>query len=65
MTIFLLGKYTNKKGMMKMYYAKPTLKNISQGSRIKYVRKYRHLSTNDVLEHFAFGSKIYIKHLIV
>lgn len=30
--------------MIKMYYAKPTLKNLSLGSRIAFVRELRHLS---------------------
>ena len=40
-----------------MYYAKPTLKNLSQGARLEYIRKYRHMSTNDVAEYFGFGGK--------
>lgn len=40
-TIFLLGKYTNEKGMMKMYYVKSTLKNLSQGARLEYIRKLK------------------------
>jgi transcriptional regulator with XRE-family HTH domain len=52
-----LGKYTNKKGMMKMYYVKPTLTNLSQGARLEYIRKYRHMSADDVAEYFGFGGK--------
>ena len=40
-----------------MYYAKPTLKNLSQGCRLEYVRKYRHMSADDVAEYFGFGGK--------
>lgn len=40
-----------------MYYAKPTLKNVSQGSRLKYVRKYRHMIAYDMAEYFSFGGK--------
>lgn len=40
-----------------MYYAKPTLKNLSQGARLKYIRKYRHMSADDVAEYFGFGGK--------
>ncbi|MDD6093533.1 MAG: helix-turn-helix transcriptional regulator [bacterium] len=43
--------------MMKMYYAKPPLKNLSQGARLKYIRKHRHMSTDDVAEYFGFGGK--------
>ena len=38
-------------------YVKPTLKNLSQGARQEYVRKYRHMSANDVAEYFCFGGK--------
>ena len=40
-----------------MYYAKPTLKNLSQGARLKYIRKHRHMSADDVAEYFGFGGK--------
>lgn len=40
-----------------MYYAKPTLKNLSQGVRLKYIRIYRHMSADDVAEYFGFGGK--------
>ena len=40
-----------------MYYVKPTLKNLSQGARLEYVRKYRHMSLDDVTEYFGFGGK--------
>jgi len=40
-----------------MYYVKPTLKNLSQGARLEYVRKYRHMSADDVAEYFGFGGK--------
>ena len=40
-----------------MYYVKPTLKNLSQGARLEYVRKYRHMSEDDVAEYFGFGGK--------
>ena len=42
---------------MKMYYVKPTLKNLSQGARLKYIRKLRHMSLDDVAEYFGFGGK--------
>lgn len=54
---FLLEKYTKKKGLMKMYYVKPTLKNLSQGARLKYIRRLRHMSLDDVAEYFGFGGK--------
>lgn len=38
-----------------MYYVKPTLKNLSQGARLEYVRKYRHMDADDVAEYFEFG----------
>ena len=34
-----------------MYYVKPTLKNLSQGARLKYIRKLRHMSLDDVAEY--------------
>lgn len=34
---------------MKMYYAKQTLKKLSQGARLKYIRKYKHMSVDDVV----------------
>ena len=40
-----------------MYYVKPALKNLSQGARFEYVRKYRHMSADDVAEYFGFGGK--------
>ena len=40
-----------------MYYVKPTLKNLSQGARLKYIRKLRHMSLDDVAEYFGFGGK--------
>ena len=40
-----------------MYYAKPTLKNLSQGARFEYVRKYRHMTKEDVAAYFGFGDK--------
>lgn len=47
-TVFLLGKSINKKGMIKMYYIKPTLKNLSQGARLEYIRRLRHMDQDDV-----------------
>lgn len=38
-----------------MYYRKPTLKNLSQGARLEYVRKLRHMNEDDVAEYFEFG----------
>ena len=40
-----------------MYYIKPTLKNLSQGARLEYVRKYRHMSLDDAAEYFGLGGK--------
>ena len=40
-----------------MYYAKPALKNLSQGERLKYIRRYRHMTADDVAEYFGFGGK--------
>ena len=40
-----------------MYYVKPTLKNLSQGARLEYIRKLRHMSADDVAEYFGFGGK--------
>ena len=38
-----------------MYYRKPTLKNLSQGARLEYVRRLRHMNEDDVAEYFGFG----------
>lgn len=40
-----------------MYYIKPTLKNLSQGARLEHIRKFRHMSLDDVAEYFGFGGK--------
>lgn len=40
-----------------MYYAKPPFKKLSQGARLKYIRKHRHMSADDVAEYFGFGGK--------
>lgn len=45
---FLLEKYQKKKGMMKMYYAKPNLKNLSQGARLEYIRRFRHMDQDNI-----------------
>lgn len=42
---------------MKMYFKKPKLNNLSQGERLKYIRRYRHMSADDVAEYFGFGGK--------
>lgn len=40
---------------MNMYFIKPTLKNLSQGARLEYVRRLRHMDADDVAEYFRFG----------
>lgn len=40
-----------------MYYVKPTLKNLSQGARLEYIRRLRRMSLDDVAEYFGFGGK--------
>ena len=40
-----------------MYYAKPTLKNLSQGARLEYVRKPRYMSKHDVTNYFDLGGE--------
>ena len=40
-----------------MYYSKQTLKNVSQGARLEYIRKLRYMSTDDVAKYFGFGGK--------
>lgn len=42
-------------GGMNMFYIKPTLKNLSQGARLEYVREFRHMSKEDVVAYFEFG----------
>lgn len=41
--------------MMNMYFKKPILKNLSQGARLEYVRRLRHMNQDDVAEYFGFG----------
>jgi len=54
--LFLLEeKNIKKKGLMNMYFRKPTLKNLSQGARLEYVRRLRHMDADDVAEYFEFG----------
>ena len=38
-----------------MYFKKPILKNLSQGARLEYVRRLRHMNQDDVAEYFGFG----------
>ena len=40
---------------MNMYFRKPTLKKLSQGARLEYVRRLRHMDADDVAEYFGFG----------
>lgn len=54
---FLLEKSINKKGMIKIYYIKPTLKNLSQGAKLEYIRRLRHMDEDDVAKYFGFGGK--------
>ena len=43
--------------MIYMYYRKPTLKNLSQGARLEYVRRIRHMDMDDVADYFGFGGR--------
>lgn len=38
---------------MRLLYVKPELKDLSQGSRIAFVRELRHLSQDKILEHLG------------
>ena len=38
-----------------MYFKKSILKNLSQGARLEYVRRLRHMNQDDVAEYFGFG----------
>lgn len=38
-----------------MYFKKPTLNNLSQGARLEYVRRIRHMDMDDVADYFGFG----------
>ena len=38
-------------------YFKPTLKNLSQGARLEYVRKLRYMSKDDVADYFDLGGE--------
>ena len=46
----MLGKYIDKKGMMKMYYIKPTLKILTQGWRIVVVKQFRLMTQDEVFD---------------
>lgn len=50
-------KNIKKKELMNMYFRKPTLKNLSQGARLEYVRRLRHMDADDVAEYFGFGGE--------
>jgi transcriptional regulator with XRE-family HTH domain len=43
--------------IMKNIFFKPTLKNLSQGARLEYVRKLRHLEKEDVAEYLGLGGE--------
>ena len=32
-----------------MLYLKPSLKNLSQGARLEYIREFRHMSKDEVI----------------
>ena len=38
-----------------MYFKKPILKNLSQGARLEYVIRLRHMNQDNVVEYFGFG----------
>ena len=38
-------------------YFKPTLKNLSRGDRLEYVRKLRYMSKDDVADYFNLGGE--------
>ena len=38
-----------------MFYVKPTLKNLSQGERLAYVRGLRHMTEEDYATYFEYG----------
>lgn len=38
-----------------MYFRKSTLKNLSQGAWLEYVRKIRHMDIDDATDYFGFG----------
>ena len=40
-----------------MFYIKPNLKNMSQGTRLEYIREVRHMTKEDVATYFWFGGK--------
>ena len=42
---------------MKFEYLKPVLKDLSKGSRLAFVRKFRDMSQKEVAEHFGFGGE--------
>ena len=47
----------NKGGDIMNNYFKPTLKNLSQGARLEYVRKLRYMSKDDVADYFELGGE--------
>lgn len=52
---FFVGK--NKGGDIMNNYFKPTLKNLSQGAILEYVRKLRNMSKDDVADYFDLGGE--------
>lgn len=40
-----------------MFYIKPNLKNMSQGARLEYIRKVRHMTKEDVAAYFGFEGR--------
>jgi len=38
-----------------MYFKKPKLNNLSQGARLEYVRRIRHMDMDDVADYFGLG----------
>lgn len=42
---------------MKFEYLKPVLQNLSQGSRLAFVRQFRKMSQDEVADYFGFGGE--------
>lgn len=40
---------------MKIYFKKPKLNNLSQGARLEYARRIRHMDMDDVADYFGLG----------
>ena len=53
----ILANIQKGRYIMKFEYLKPILKDLSKGSRLAFVRKFRDMSQKEVAEYFGFGGE--------